>query len=73
MAVPASDMTRDITVAGAKTAPPVAVSLAAHLGALTLNDWLAIATIVYVVLQTGYLVWKWSREWRAARRLRGAS
>lgn len=32
--------------------------------ALTLNDWVGIATIGYVLLQAAYLVWKWRREAR---------
>jgi len=61
---PAS-LTRDVASAGAKVAPPVMVTAAHVLGGLTLNDLLTMATIAYVLLQSGFLVWKWIR---AARR-----
>lgn len=32
---------------------------------LTLNEWVAVATITYFVLQSGYLIWKWVKEARA--------
>lgn len=50
------DIIRDLTVATVKTAPPAIV------GALTLNEWVAVATFIYVVLQAAYLLWKWRRE-----------
>lgn len=48
-----------------KSAPPVALSIAATVGGLTLNEWMAIATIAYIGLQAGFLVWKWWKEFRA--------
>lgn len=60
----ASEITRDIANAGLKTAPPVAVSLAARIAHLSLADWVAVATLIYVVLQSAHLLWKWFREWR---------
>lgn len=30
---------------------------------LTLNQWVMIATLVYLVLQIAFLAWKWRREW----------
>lgn len=58
------DLARDVGMAVAKTVPPVTV------WALTLNEWLAVAAIIYTALQAGYLIWKWVREWRHARRNR---
>ncbi len=52
-------LSREVVAASIKTAPPVTV------WALSLNEWVAIATIGYVVLQAGYLLWKWRREWKA--------
>jgi hypothetical protein len=43
----------------AKATPAVA---GATIAGLTLNEWVAIATITYIVLQAGYLLWKWRRE-----------
>jgi hypothetical protein len=52
-------VTHDLGVAGLKLAPPLTVY------ALTLNEWVAVATILYLVLQAAHLVWKWTREARA--------
>jgi hypothetical protein len=51
-----TEITRDLTVEGMKAAPPTAIA------ALTANEWVAIATICYIILQAAYLVWKWRRE-----------
>ena len=51
----------DIVTESAKSAPPVAITAASGLLGLTLHDWVAIATIAYIVLQTGWLLWKWRR------------
>lgn len=48
----------------AKGAPPAAVALSAHVLGLGLADWVAIATIAYIVLQASFLIWKW---WRLSR------
>ncbi len=50
---------------GIKAAPPVAVTAVAWMQGLTLTDFVALATLGYIGLQAGYLVWKW---WREARR-----
>lgn len=50
----------DLLRAGMCTAPPAAVSLSDSL--LTLQSWVAPATLVYIVLQVIYLVWKWRKE-----------
>lgn len=52
-----------VAVEAAKSAPPVAV-MAAAIAGLTLQEWVFVVTIVYVVLQAGYLAWKWRREAR---------
>lgn len=49
---------REVGVASLKAAPPITVSL------LTLNEWVAVATLGYVLLQAAYLIWKWRRESR---------
>ena len=54
-------------LAVAKTAPAI---LGATLYGLTLQDWVAIATLVYVVLQAGLLMpkyWKLFLDWRRSR------
>jgi Phage holin T7 family, holin superfamily II len=51
-------------IAIAKTAPSI---LGATLYGLTLQDWVAIVTIAYVILQAGLLVpkyWRMIRGWQ---------
>jgi hypothetical protein len=54
----------DASMAAAKVSIPAGAML---LG-FTLNEWVAIATLVYIVLQSGYLAWKWARDYRASKR-----
>lgn len=49
---------------GLKAAPPVTVTAWAWMSGLTLNEIVALATLAYIALQIGYLVWKWIREIR---------
>ncbi len=51
----------------AKTMPAIA---GATIYGLTLQDWVALVTLVYVALQVGLLVpkyWRLLREWRNGR------
>lgn len=43
-----------------KATPPVTVAGLTFMG-FTLNDLVLIATLVYVVLQVGFLVYRWRR------------
>lgn len=47
-----TDLRGDVGVAAVKSAPPVA----AIVFGLTVNDWAAILTVIYVGLQTAFLV-----------------
>lgn len=29
---------------------------------LTLNEWVAVVTIIYFIVQIAYLIWKWRKE-----------
>jgi len=49
----------DLASEAIKAAPPIAITTAVTVGGLTLNEWVAIATLLYIVLQSGWLVWKW--------------
>jgi uncharacterized membrane protein len=42
----------------AKSIPPVTIA-AATVSGWTLNDWVLVATLVYVVLQIAHLLYKW--------------
>lgn len=57
----------DTLVEVAKGAPAVA---GATLASLTLNEWVAAATVVYIVVQIAYLLRKWWREEKARPRRR---
>ena len=57
----------DEQLALAKAAPAIA---GATIYGLTLQDWVAIATLVYVALQVGLLMpkyWKLLLDWRRSR------
>lgn len=55
------DPARDIGHAIIKAAPPAAVWV------LHLSDVFVLLSIVYVVAQLSYLLWKWHREARKAQ------
>lgn len=48
--------TQDILVEVAKAAPAISMT------AITLNHLVAVATILFIVLQAAYLIRKWMRE-----------
>ncbi len=57
-------MRSDIAHESLKSSPPAAVTAWAFLNGMTLEKWLALTTLVYVVIQAAYLIWKRYREWR---------
>ena len=61
-----SDFAGEIGAAGAKAAPAIGVAAASATG-WGVEQWMYAATLVYVVAQLGYLLWKWRREWRGRR------
>lgn len=54
--------------AAAKAAPPVAVS-GAMIAGVQMADIVLWLTMIYLVVQIGYLGWKWIREWRESSRV----
>lgn len=54
----------EIGVAALKVAPPAAVAVASAGAGLSLQEWVYVVTIIYVVAQTGYLLFRWFRDWR---------
>jgi len=54
-----SQETNELGIQAIKAAPAAAGSLAAS---LTLNQWVAVATAVYIIVQVAYLLRKWWRE-----------
>ncbi|ABM38593.1 hypothetical protein [Polaromonas naphthalenivorans] len=55
---------RDVLVETAKASPPVAVVTAGLASGWTLNNALTALTILYVVLQIAWLLWRWHRAVR---------
>jgi len=66
-------MNPDIISEAAKSTPPVAVTVAAATGGISLNNIIGAATLVYIVLQAGYLIWKWRRDIKRERQARIAA
>jgi len=62
----------DVTVEGAKVAPPAVVTGAMFFG-LTPNEMVAVVTLIYLALQIGLLFFKYRdefRRWRQERKLK---
>lgn len=56
-----SDFTRNVASQAIQATPAIAGSVAS---ALTLNQWIAIGTAIYLIVQVAYLLRKWYREER---------
>jgi len=54
-----SRMKHDTIIESAKAVPAVG---GAVYSAITLNDAVMIATLIYIILQAAYLIWKWHKE-----------
>ncbi len=53
---------RTAAMEAGKAAPPVAVIVDAAANSWTMTHTAAALTILYLVLQIGYLAWKWNNE-----------
>ncbi len=60
-------MIQDVKTEAAKAVPPLAVSVAASIG-FSLNDMVLAATLIYILMQAGYLGLKWYREYKTIGR-----
>jgi hypothetical protein len=61
-------MNTEIISEAAKAAPPVTVTATAIAAGWSLNNVIGVATLIYIALQAGYLVWKWRRDVKQERR-----
>lgn len=52
-------MKTETTIETAKAVPALG---GAMLYSITLNEVVAVVTIIYILLQAAYLIWKWRRE-----------
>lgn len=65
---------QEIAVETFKAAPPV-TAVGLSLAGVTLQDWVLIGTLIYTVLQIGFLIrdkWWRKRNWRGHERRRGS-
>jgi hypothetical protein len=53
--------TQDVVKSAAEASPPV-VYAALHIFGVSLPDWVALATLAYIILQAGHLLWRWHRQ-----------
>lgn len=53
------DVFKDMALEGAKASPPVAVVTASLTSGWTINHALTALTILYVLLQIAWLIWRW--------------
>lgn len=61
-----SALMNEVGAAAAKLSPAAAVATVSASG-WSLQEWVYVVTIAYVIMQGAHLGWKWLREWRAAR------
>lgn len=54
----------DLATAAYQATPGAAAAGGARMVGLPLSDWLVVASIAFVALQAGYLIWKWRRDAR---------
>lgn len=59
--------TETIVTEAAKSAPPVAISVASFVGGISLNNIIGVATLFYIILQAAHLIWKWRRDIKRER------
>lgn len=59
-----SEQRHDVGVAVAQSTPGAVASAGTHIAGLPLSDWAVVATILFVLLQVGHLIWKWRRDAR---------
>lgn len=55
-------MREAIAAEALKSTPPVTVFSVAWWTGMTMSDAVGLGTLLYLVLQMIYLLWKWSRE-----------
>lgn len=55
------EVIKDLAIEGAKATPPIAVVGTSIAQGWTINHAVAALTIVYLLLQIGWLLWRWHR------------
>ncbi|WP_313331561.1 hypothetical protein ACQYWY_06740 [Comamonas sediminis] len=68
-----AEQRQDIANAAYHATPGAAATGVFKVWGLPLSEWLVVASLLFIALQAGYLVWKWRRDYRRdlARRALG--
>jgi hypothetical protein len=61
------EMGRDFMTAALKVVSAAAINT---VGIVSLQEWVMIAGLVYTVLMTAHLLWKWYHQWRDRKAMR---
>jgi hypothetical protein len=59
-----AEQKHDVATAAYHAAPGAGASAVTTIAGLPLSDWLVVASLLFVVLQAGHLIWKWRRQVR---------
>ncbi|QNK68447.1 hypothetical protein [Variovorax sp. PAMC26660] len=62
-----AEQKHDVVTATVHAVPGGAAAGGAHVAQLPLSDMLVVCSIAFVLLQAGYLIWKWRRDARRDR------
>jgi uncharacterized membrane protein YfcA len=62
-----ADQRHDIAVATAQTTPGAVASVLSKSAGWTMGDLVSLLTAIFLLLQVGYLIWKWRRDDRRER------
>lgn len=55
------EIIKDVVTEGAKATPPVAVVTTSIAQGWTINNAVGALTVIYLLLQIGWLVWRWHK------------
>ena len=58
------EIIKDVVIEGAKATPPVAVVTPSIAQGWTINNTVGALTVIYLLLQIGWLVWRWHKAAR---------
>ncbi len=59
-----AEQKQDIASAAIQAAPGAGAATGATYGSLPAADWLVLFSVLFIILQGAYLVWKWRRDYR---------
>lgn len=63
-----AEQKQDLVSAAWSASPGAAAMSVSKVWGLPLSEWLVVASIAFIALQALYLIWKWRRDYVAARR-----